>query len=104
MRLYHKKNWLEALLTASFLNKYQVHYKIEKIYSKKISFFNLGIILEENFEEIKKGELYDISKNKTYIGDVQESKARAYNFTWKFPFYKEDFTLKSIIPANDFPA
>jgi len=103
MRLYHKKSWLGALFTVDFLNKNQAYnYKIEQKYSKKISFFNLGFILEENLEEIKKGELYNFTKNETYIDDVQESFATIYKLQWKFPFYKEDFTLKKVSPANDF--
>jgi len=101
MRLYYRKNWLGALFTANFLSEDEAYnYKIEQKYSKKISFYRFGFILEENFEKIKKGELYNPVKDETYIDEVQESFATIYKLQWKFPFYKEDFTLKKVSPAN----
>jgi hypothetical protein len=101
MRLYYKKNKLGALLSADFLTKDEAYnYKIEQKYTNKISFYKFGFIVEKNIEKIKEGELYDPVKDKTYIDEVQESFATIYKLQWKFPFFKEDFTLKKVTPAN----
>lgn len=103
MRLYYKKNWISAILSSSFLNIDEVSkYKIQKKYSKKISFYLFGFILEENFEKIKKGEIYDPVNDKIIIGDVQESSADIYKLQWKYPFYKKEYSLKEVSPANGY--
>ena len=104
MRLYYKKNWLGALLTASFLSESEAfNYSIEQKNSLKISLYKYGFIIEKNIEKIKEGELYDPVKKEIYIDEVQESFAKVYKLQWKFPFYKEEFSLKKVSPANNFP-
>jgi len=103
MRLYYKKNWFGAFLGLDYISKEKAfNYKIQKKFNKKVSIYKYGFIIEKNIEKIKIGQIYDPINDKVIEGNVQESFADIYVLQWKYPFYKKDFSLKEVSPADGY--
>ena len=96
MIMYHKVNWIGALIVAlknkHFLkNPQDVKFGLK--YNKALYFFKWGFITEINDEFLSDGELYDVKRDKLIKTKVQKSKITVYEFSFKYPFIKVSFEL-----------